>query len=91
LNWNTENVVDMSSMFERAISFNKRLFNKSLEKWAFVETQYLGKCIKLPTDIIRLIAEFAFGGSWNVKKVTNGDDMFKGALSYKYKMLSLKN
>ena len=84
LNWDTRNVINMSEMFCDAKSFNQNLFNKKREKWAFVETQYLGNCKKLPTELIRLVAQFAFNSSWNMKNVTRKRSMFKKCPSLVY-------
>jgi hypothetical protein len=78
-------VTDMSGMFWEASLFDQNLLNKKREKWAFVETQYLGNCKKLPTELIKLTSKFAFG-SWNMKNVTNAKDMFKGCPSLVYQM-----
>jgi hypothetical protein len=85
LNWDTGNVTDMSGMFWEASLFDQNLLNKKREKWAFVETQYLGNCKKLPTELIKLISQFAFG-SWNMKNVTNTEGMFKDCPSLVYQI-----
>jgi len=75
LTFDTGNVTNMDSLFKAAISFNQNLLNKKREKWAFVKTQYLGNCKKLPTELIKLISQFAFV-PWNMENVTNTKDMF---------------
>lgn len=75
LPWNTENVTDMGNMFLNASSFNQRILGEKDSKWAFIGSQYLGECNKLPTDLIQHISEFAFH-SWNMKKVSDVQNMF---------------
>ena len=86
LNWDTCNVTNMSGMFWEASLFDQNLFDKEREKWAFVETQYLGNCKKLPTELIKLFSQLAFCCSWNMKNVTNTEGMFKGCPSLVYQM-----
>jgi hypothetical protein len=86
LNWDTGNVINMDSLFKEAKSFNQNLLNKEREKWAFVETQYLGNCKKLPTELIKLISQFAFV-PWNMKNVANTKDMFAGCPSLVYQQM----
>ena len=86
-NWNTENVTDMNHMFYKAISFNQPLCNQKRKKRAFVETQYLGNNIHLPTELIRHIAGFAFC-SWNVKNVSKNTNMFSEATAYEHQKIT---
>jgi surface protein len=90
LNWDTTNVRSMSCMFYQATSFNQNVFDKKRNKWAFLETQYLGKCKRLPTDLIRLISQLAFY-SWNMEKVTSLQNMFTKCPSKIYLIQNLTN
>lgn len=83
-NWDIGKVKSMNRMFKKATAFNQYLINQKCNKWSFVKTQYLGKCINLPTEIIRHVAEFAFD-SWDVTNVDT-TNMFMDCLSEEHQI-----